>query len=774
MRLVGLVVLLLGPARASFIVSEGNCWVNASCVHSPNWPQNYDHDVECTFRPATSGWLDVASFHIEAHHSCFWDHVTVQGTQYCDDIGPQGVAVTPNTTMSFVSDYSVAHEGFQICLGSTFTGTVPPPTFSPTISVSCGEATAFNVTSGGCRACGNCFSSPNYHAGQEYDNDHECTIAPLQSGWLDVVEFDVEYQASCGWDSLVVDGTSYCGDVGPQGLHVDSSSSITFSSDYIIAADGFHICLSSAFIDTLPPPTASPTVPCDEATAFNVTSGGCHACGSCFSSPNYLAGQDYDDNHACTIAPLQSGWLDVVDFDVEDSAWWTHCMYDGLIVDGVTYCGTVGPQGSYITTSSTISFFSDQTVTEDGFHICLSDTFVGPSVSPTTAAPTFAPTSCDTATGFAVVSGDCMACGNCFHTPNYLSGDGYDHNHDCEITPLSDGWLDVVEFDVEYHGACAYDGLIVDDMTYCGDAGPVGAYVTSSSVISFYSDHSVTDDGVYICLSDTFTSTLPPPTASPTMTVAPSSRGTTVSTTGGCTAVDECFYSHDYPSDYGNYGYCEFTALVEGALSVVDFHIESHRNCNYDWFLVNGTKFCGESGPANMSVSAGDVMVFHSDHSVTRGGFALCLTANDLAAPSPAPTLEAPAPTQAPTRRPTTVPTPLAPSPTQAPTRGPTQAPVHASTQAPAHGPTQAPTHAPIQAPVHAPTQAPTARPTDAPIPSPTPRPTFTPTPAPTSEPCRNGQYDSGVETDVGALNRPSRPTPTVSLSLALPWTGCE
>ena len=104
MRLVGLVVLLLGPARASFIVSEGNCWVNASCVHSPNWPQNYDHDVECTFRPATSGWLDVASFHIEAHHSCFWDHVTVQGTQYCDDIGPQGVAVTPNTTMSFVSE----------------------------------------------------------------------------------------------------------------------------------------------------------------------------------------------------------------------------------------------------------------------------------------------------------------------------------------------------------------------------------------------------------------------------------------------------------------------------------------------------------------------------------------------------------------------------------------------------------------------------------------------------------------------------------------------
>ena len=699
-----------------------------------------------------------------------YDGLIVNGVTYCGTLGPQAeyVNVTSSSSISFFSDSIIAHDGFAICMLDNPPPTAAPTTASPTPipnpspTMGCDAATAFTIVSGDCTACGDCFHTPNYLAGEGYDHDHTCQIAPMSSGWLDVVEFDVEYHPSCSWDRLVVDGTRYCGDDGPQGLYVDSSSSITFESDHIVAEDGVNICLSSTFTGTLPPPTASPTVSvsCDEATAFNVTSGGCRACGNCFSSPNYLTGQDYDHNHACTIGPLQSGWLDVVDFDVEDSGW-MHCAYDGLIVDGVTYCGTVGPQGSYITTSSTISFFSDYSVNEDGFHICLSETIIGPSVSPTIAAPSYAPTSCDTATGFAIVSGDCTACGSCFHTPNYLSGDGYDHNHACEITPLSEGWLDVVEFDIEHHGACAYDGLIVDGTTYCGDAGPAGAHVTSSSTISFYSDHSVTDDGVYICLSDTFTSTLPPPTLSPTMTAAPSSRGATVSTTGGCTAVDECFYSHNYPDNYGNFGECEFTALVGGTLSVVDFHIEDHRNCNYDWFLVNGTKFCGMSGPANMSVSAGDVMEFYSDHSVTRGGFALCIITDDPAVPSPAPTGLGPAPT---------LPTP---APTQAPTRGPTATPAHTPTAVPAHAPTQTPAHAPTLAPVHAPTQVPTTKPTVSPIPAPSPKPTLTPTPAPTSAPCRNGQYDSDMETDVGELNRPSPPTPIVSLPLPLPRTVC-
>ena len=41
---------------------------------------------------------------------------------------------------------------------------------------------------------------------------------------------------------------------------------------------------------------------------------------------------------------------------------------------------------------------------------------------------------CDAATAFSIDSGDCTACGECFHTPNYLAGGDYHHDHDCTIT----------------------------------------------------------------------------------------------------------------------------------------------------------------------------------------------------------------------------------------------------------------------------------------------------------------------------------------------------
>ena len=197
MRLAGLVVLVFGAARASFIVSEGNCFVDNECVHSPNWPQDYSHDVECTFRPAASGWLNVVSFDLEGSNywggtNCPYDHLTVLGTQYCDDIGPQGVAVTPNTTMTFVSDYSVSEDGFQICLSSASPSPSSSPTSSPTIGECDDGSTHFAVTEGNCTACRNCFYSPNHVSGHQYHHDHACTITPLQSGWLDVEQFNVE------------------------------------------------------------------------------------------------------------------------------------------------------------------------------------------------------------------------------------------------------------------------------------------------------------------------------------------------------------------------------------------------------------------------------------------------------------------------------------------------------------------------------------------------------------------------------------------------------
>ena len=135
-------------------------------------------------------------------------------------------------------------------------------------------------------------------------------------------------------------------------------------------------------------------------------------------------------------------------------------------MNGVTYCGhdiSDSPHAHYLDHefyNSDIHFFSDYSVAYAGFAICMLDD------PPPSAVPTPAPTymGCDTATAFNITSGDCTACGACFHTPNYLVGEDYDHVHSCTITPLTSGWLDVLDFEIEYY----WDALTVDGIDYDG------------------------------------------------------------------------------------------------------------------------------------------------------------------------------------------------------------------------------------------------------------------------------------------------------------------
>ena len=199
-RIPGLALaLVLGSASASFVVTEGDGVVTGDGVSSPGYPADYDAYLECTIFPESAGWLDVVGWELE---ESWWgsycdDHLTVNGVQYCGEgvhAGPQGVAVNPATEMTFVADYyNGGHGGFDICLSSTFTSTLPPPTATPTIGPCDETATHFSVTEGNCTACGNCFYSPNHVTGDHYhDTWHDCLIEPLQSGYLDVQAFSIE------------------------------------------------------------------------------------------------------------------------------------------------------------------------------------------------------------------------------------------------------------------------------------------------------------------------------------------------------------------------------------------------------------------------------------------------------------------------------------------------------------------------------------------------------------------------------------------------------
>ena len=95
-RLLAL-ALVLGSASASFTVTEGTCVLTGDdCVQSPNYPEDYDAYTECTIFPDSDGWLHVVGFdlHSSSYSDYCWDHMTVNGVQYCGTGGPQGVAVT--------------------------------------------------------------------------------------------------------------------------------------------------------------------------------------------------------------------------------------------------------------------------------------------------------------------------------------------------------------------------------------------------------------------------------------------------------------------------------------------------------------------------------------------------------------------------------------------------------------------------------------------------------------------------------------------------------
>ena len=376
-----------GCDAAAFSIDSGDCTVCGACFHTPNYLSggDYDHSASCTITPLQDGYLSVLDFHIEG----YFDDITVDGVEYDDNTGgPQGVAITTSSTISFFSDSSISYDGAYICLSDNL-----PPSPAPTA--------------------------------EQFDWDCTNSANGAMNGYGDSCSFYSTY------------GSFYCTYTSWW------SGEVYYDDDDFTAVDMCCACNAPTQSPTAP----APTITCDTATAFSIDSGDCTACGACFHTPNYLTGGDYDHYHSCTITVQQSGWLDVLDFQIEG-------YFDDITVDGTQYDGygiAQGPQGVAVTTSSSISFYSDYSIAYAGAYICL-DTTRQPSPSPTV---TLKPTTeservlCDTPTHFSVASGGCHACGNCFYSPNYLTGGEYGNYHDCTINVLQSGYLDVLDFDLE-------------------------------------------------------------------------------------------------------------------------------------------------------------------------------------------------------------------------------------------------------------------------------------------------------------------------------------
>ena len=238
---------------------------------------------------------------------------------------------------------------------------------------------------------------------------------------------------------------------------------------------------------------------------FVVDSGPCtvDSTATCFSSPNYQS--TYGNLQQCFITAHEAVTLSVVAFSTE--SW-----YDELIVNGVQYSGTTGPDGVQVAAGSTITWRSHSTGA--GFEICGETLTASPTTSPTTITPTIvgqtwtptstSPTSAPTSTPimlFAVDSGPCTvdSTAACFRSPNYPSN--YGNSGQCFITAHEAVTLSVTAFSTE----AGYDKFTVNGVQYSGTTGPEGVQVAAGSTIIWRSGYRP-GAGFEIC-GETFTIT---------------------------------------------------------------------------------------------------------------------------------------------------------------------------------------------------------------------------------------------------------------------------
>uniref|UniRef100_A0A7S1S1Z8 CUB domain-containing protein n=1 Tax=Alexandrium catenella TaxID=2925 RepID=A0A7S1S1Z8_ALECA len=471
------------PQGATFNVIHGSCTVDMEgCLLSPGYPSNYSNRETCLIavNKSQTGPLKVVKFDTEI----MADSLTVNGVRYSGTKGPDGVL--PEEDIVWYSDYVLSGHGFQIC-------PTPP---SPTVST----PTSLSVESGNCRVDSNgCATSTNYPAG--YPDNDKCVIKVSEGATtpLHMEDFSTELQ----YDSLTVNGASYSGTMGPEG--VVPSGNIVWEADSVMDFAGWKMCPTGHKRETGGFNTS----------VFTVRVGDCTVgVDGCIQSPSYP--EVYPNTGICVIGVNTStaGPLKVEYFSTESG-------YDSLMVNGMRFTGNRGPQG--LVPYEDIVWHTDSEAAATGWRICSAAKLVSQSQ--------------DSMGKLSLVEGNCTAADGCMLSPNYPNL--YGNEEHC-VFNVSDGNqlpLSVRDFSTETQ----LDILTVNGESFSGIDGPDG--VIPKGQIEWSSDASVRSGGWKVCLTapqvtNAALSALPTTTTvATTTTTATTTRTTTLTTTVTATST---------------------------------------------------------------------------------------------------------------------------------------------------------------------------------------------------------------------------------------------
>uniref|UniRef100_I3KD12 Cubilin n=1 Tax=Oreochromis niloticus TaxID=8128 RepID=I3KD12_ORENI len=562
-------------------------------ITSPGHPSSYPHGANCTWyisvSPGNLIRLTFESFNLEYHTNCNFDYLEVydNGTvqtgnkigRYCGRSVPPSITSTDNQlTLLFVSDSSLNTEGFSASY------------ISINASTDCGQT--FTTPTGS-------FSSPNYP--QYYPNSRDCIFKIIvdvnMQIMLNFTDFELEgLHPSCSFDFVEIrDGgfeTSpligkFCANQRPPVLMSHSNRLwVRFKSDTSVTRPGFM-------------------------AHWDGTQTGCGGtlttASGAFSSPNYPL--PYHPNAECywNIRTSQGNklLLSFSDFHLESNA---NCYYDYVAVhDGnssnapqlAKLCGSDLP--STINSSSNelyVKLRTDSSVNAGGFLASYTS-------------------QCNSI----LISGKHRGVIESLNFPN-----NYPDNSQCSWTIQASGGNTVnytfTAFQLEASSAaCTFDYIKLYDGpnqeapligTFCGYTPPPAGSTTSSALnIVFRTDSSVSTSGFQMMWYQ---------------------NGCGGDLSGPSGSFNSPGYPNRYPDNRECIWYITTSAGSSITITIHEFDVEYHQDCNYDVLEVYGgpdlsapqlAKLCSTTSTPMHVSSTGNLLTvrFKSDAYVSGRGF---------------------------------------------------------------------------------------------------------------------------------------------------------
>ncbi|XP_071787824.1 cubilin-like isoform X2 [Asterias amurensis] len=574
-------------------VCGGELNQDTGVITSPNYPDEYPHNRQCTWVISASSGRQInvnfTDFDMEQHVDCLYDYVELRnggyetspllGTFCGSSLNPTSYTSHSNKMfVKFVSDSSFAARGFSLSFDGTATG--------------CGGELTTPTGS---------FVSPNYP--YPYGHDAECfwliTTNQGSTLFLTFADFDLETHGTCAFDFLkVFDGLTendaelgtFCGTDFPAPVQSTGNSlRVKFRTDYSMAGRGFHAAYQTN---------------CDHVRLTGYS--------GVIESPNFP--DAYPHSRDCTwiIETTEGNTVNLTftTLTLEDHV---SCSYDYIEIRdgqeddspliGDRLCGqNVQPNGVFFTSTDRyllIRFVSDSSIADAGFQASYVVNGCGGELTENTGS---------------------------LSSPNYPNP--YDHSRVCTWTITVDYGhsitLTITDFDVEASNDCQYDALNV----YSGrdDSG----LQLVSLCHSLSSPQTISTTGRYMYVYFRTDSSI-------------SGRGfsaTYQSQDGGCggnySTPTGDFHSPNYPNVYPHNTDCTWLITVADEhrvqLKFLDFDLEG-ASCVYDYVkLFDGPSLdyplllthCGTGLPVPAVVySSGNQMFIRmlSDSSVAYTGF---------------------------------------------------------------------------------------------------------------------------------------------------------